>query len=172
MQKPPIISSKPRLSAFTLLEITIAMLITAVLSAFIYQAFSTFNHILFTQQMVKADRHEVDVFCYRIKKDCYQAQYIDIDNAAETVTLTDSSGIITYRFEEALVLRDQYNLHTDTFRIHTAPLQYTLVTNLPKSSRLVQTLDVQLLVDQRSISIPIRKNYAAADLMEANLHQP
>ena len=171
MQKPPIISSKPRLFAFTLLEITIAMLITAVLSAFIYKAFSTFNHILFTQQMVKADRHEVDVFCYRFKKDCYQARYINMKDVG-TVILTDSSGIITYRFEEAFVLRDQYNLHTDTFRMQTTPLNYTFVANLPESVDIVQTLDVQLLVDQRNISIPIRKKYAAADLMEANLHQP
>lgn len=171
MQKPPIISSKSRLSAFTLLEITIAMLITAILSAFIYQAFSTFSNLLYTQQKVKADRHVVDVFCYRIKKDCYQARYINMNDVG-TVILTDSSGLITYRFEEAFVLRDQYNLHTDTFRVHTAPLNYTFVANLPESIGLIQALDVQLLVDQRSISIPVRKSYTATDLMEANLHQP
>lgn len=151
-----------QLAAFTLLEVTIAMLLVAILSAFAYYAFSTFNRLLSDQQIKKRDQYSVDLFRHRIKVDSYRADSIFLDQAV--LRLKDSVGYIDYTFLDSLILREQYALRTDSFLISYDIPQYDFVTSGDFESNLIQSYTIPLQIDDKTVPLHIYKQYSSLQL--------
>lgn len=153
---------RPQLAAFTLLEVTIAMLLVAILSAFAYYAFSTFTRLLSDQQVQKKDHYAFDLFRHRMKIDSYEADSIFLDQ--DMLRLKDSVGYINYTFLDSLILREQYALRTDSFFMSYGAPQYNYVTNGNFESDLIQSYTIPLQINGKTVPLHIYKQYSSLQL--------
>lgn len=154
-----------QLAAFTLLEVTIAMLLVAILSAFAYYAFSTFTHLLSDQQVQKKDHYSFDLFRHGMKVDSYHADSIFLDQ--DILRFKDSIGYIDYTFLDSLILREQYALRTDSFFMSYGSPQYEFVKKGNFESDLIQSYTIPLQIDDKTVPLHIHKHYSSLQLTGA-----
>lgn len=154
-----------QLAAFTLLEVTIAMLLVAVLSAFAYYSFSTFNRLLSDQRVKKNDYYTFDLFRHRMKVDSYYADSIFLDQ--NILRIKDSAGYINYTFSDSLILREQYALRTDSFFISCGDPEYEFVKKKNHESILIQSYTIPLRLDNKNQPLHVHKNYSSQQLTGA-----
>jgi|GEM_PF-5874160 len=156
---------KTKLRAFTILEITVTMLIVSILASFIYYAFHTFSNILTEQQQKKRAEHDFDLFCDRVRWDSYQADSIKIQEEY-ILSFQDSLGIIEYQFLDDMVLRTQYTIKTDTFNVQAGFPLITEYHNGLQENNLVMAFELPLVTnDQTMLFLAVKKVYSARQLM-------
>lgn len=158
-----------RLKAFTLLELTIALLLVAVLSGFAYYIFNTFNRHSLLKQQQKQEQYSLDLLIHRLKIDCAQADSIGYRD--QHLYFSDSLGQIDYHFSDELVLRQQYQLRTDSFHIATAHPVVQYVQKKKVTTGLVQQADITLYFKGESLPLQLQKTYSAQQIIQA-LTQP
>lgn len=153
-----------KLQAFTILEITITMLIVSILSAFVYYAVQSFTHLLNEQQVKKWHQYEFDLLCHQLRWDSYQSDSIRTADEGG-LSFIDSLGIIDYHFLDSTVLRTQYALRTDTFHVRAEFPAKTMALHLPEEAHLITSFELPLVLDQKQVYLPIRKVYSAKQLI-------
>lgn len=157
-------NARLRLKAFTLIEITISMLLVSILSAFIYYTFTTFNALLADQQQRKMAQYEFDMLCHRIQWDGHHASSMELQN--NTLRMQDSLGTIDYIFMEDQVLREQYQLRTDTFFVAVpTPVYQTRTVGMPKDN-FMDSYVVSLSFQDHTVQVPLQKAYSAEQLID------
>lgn len=157
--------TKNRLHAFTLIELTIALLLVALLSGIAYSVFSTFHGHTQQRQWQKQERYSLDLLIHRLKIDCAQAD--SISGSDQSIYFTDSLGQVEYTFGEQFVLRQQYRLRTDTFHIGSDTPQLEYIQKKKVRTGLVQQIDLNLYFKDRTLPIHLQKNYSSEQILEA-----
>jgi prepilin-type N-terminal cleavage/methylation domain-containing protein len=148
-----------RLRAFTLLEITVAMLLTGVLATLAYGILGTFNSIAQRSFGLGDELQQV--------RDLQQALIADSDRAISLVTTADGLAFMT-ALDQARYTRMGSGLlrtvgeHVDTFQVSVTEFrgywrgQRVTGNNLP-----VEQLDLIAEVDNDTITISITQHYDA-----------
>ena len=162
--------SKRRVKAFTILEVTIVMMITSLLIGITYTSYSIIvkSYLSFTEK--NKDQTVLTNLDYLLRRDFEQANIIRKE--PDGVSLQRESGIIKYQIKPEYILRE--GIRTDTFKVETQDLS-TLFENVPIND--VQTIDEQNRIDELQFTL-IYKNdqipcyyhklYSSSNLIQRN----
>lgn len=155
--------NKNKLPAFTLMELTIAMLIAAVLLGLAFRVLGGFTTLFGQQQREKLKKYEQDLLPHRLRQDFFKADSILYGESE--LELYDSTGVVRYTFADTVVLRDQYALRTDTFRIrHEQPVIHYVQKGRTTTNK-VSDMAWSIFMDEKFIPLYFSKPYAATELM-------
>lgn len=147
-----------------MIELTIAMLIAAIVVGLAYRFMSEFTTAYGRQQQEKLVNYEQDLLIHRLRQDFDKADSVlymepDMDFYFE-------NGIIRYSFRDSLVLRDQYTLRVDTFRlVHEQPVaRYEQRGKMTRSK--VSGITLTVWSQEKFIPLYFKKYYAATELID------
>ncbi|WP_437921197.1 type II secretion system protein [Sphingobacterium sp. LRF_L2] len=153
--------SSRKYQAFTLLELTIAMLIAAICLGIAFYVLNTFSHISINQQKEKQQSYLLLLFQYRLQKEAFEAERIWF---AENSLLLERSGLSTqYAFLDSAIVRIQGDVATDTLRGHILNLDVRYLKDLEQE--LVQSCSFDLQIEDAAYPFVLQKIYSAEELV-------
>ncbi len=154
------------LPAFTLPEIAVALLLTALLAVLVYGGLNTIQGqarlIAGTGQPVR----EVLRLATALRADAQACDHIALDGAA--VTFAGRRRYVRYTLADSLLVRHTDFAAPDTFRLQTDSLRWRPVAGNTHDGRIpVTDLTVYIrLPGRRTSCITVSRYYAAQQLME------
>lgn len=156
--------------AFTLLEITIAMLLVAVLSGFAYFALRTFTQVAQTQQVKKRDKYAFELLMSQLSTDWDKAD--NIAYQSNQLLFLDSVGTIQYNLEDSLILRHQYDLKTDSFFLEINTIEMEILQVADFQTELLQRFNALIKFENKEIPLALQKTYSAKQIIESTNATP
>lgn len=153
---------KKKVPAFTLMEVTIAMLIAAIAIGITYAAYHIVSgtYINYTR---KQDRVATfTVVDQLLKKDFLLAD--QIIRSADGINIQDQQGTISYQFKDTYILRYQYALQTDTFKLQVKSPGFSFENNLAEEESPVDQLSFDTQLEGETIPLVYQKIYSAQTL--------
>ncbi|WP_142527467.1 prepilin-type N-terminal cleavage/methylation domain-containing protein [Pedobacter westerhofensis] len=155
-------NAKKKIPAFTLMEVTIAMLIAAIAIVITYTAY----HIIsgtYHSYAKKQDRIAAFSLADRLlKKDFLNAD--QIIRTAEGMEFQSGNGLVIYQFRDSLMLRSQHALRTDTFKF---PLQAPRLTfENAEAAEAIDQLEYQTTLEGQNITLTYKKSYSSQSLFK------
>jgi len=152
-----------RIPAFTLLEVTVSLLITAVVIAITY----TVAHIVTVNyQHYKKKQDRIVTFNtldQLLKKDFSRPGKMIRTDTGLQIETTD--GLISYAFEDKYVLRNQYALQTDTFHLPVRRVDCAFEKEESVSGQNMDRLELQITLEAEDITLIYQKTYSAHELI-------
>jgi Tfp pilus assembly protein PilE len=159
-----------KLSAFTLMEVTVTMLITGLVIGITYTSYSIIvkSYRSFT---TKNDDMAVLVnLDHILKRDFDRADSILKDS--DGIAIKNGSNIIKYVFKPDFIVRNSDR--SDTFKVETQDINTTF-ENMPlvelqatEEQNRIDGLDFTLLFQTEKIPYHYRKSYSSENLIERN----
>jgi Tfp pilus assembly protein PilE len=155
---------KKKVPAFTLMEVTISMLIAAIAIAITYTAYRIVNgtYINYTR---KQDRIAAFTVADKLlKKDFLQAD--QIIRSADGLDLRSENGFVRYQFKEEYILREQSALQTDTFKLPVKSVLFSFENQAIAEGDTVDQLSLETLVENENVPLIYHKIYSAQNLFK------
>ncbi|RZJ76966.1 MAG: hypothetical protein EOO45_00350 [Flavobacterium sp.] len=152
-----------KLSAYTLMEITVAMLLSAIVISVCYTAYGLIDNYYQTFRLKNESQDQALTLRHVLNQDfASHSIIIARDNGIELIG--DSIGV-TYMFEQGLVLREIKNVHTDTFRLSPSSLILKFDGKEIEVGDTINELDFFVRID-KGVEIPMnfRRVYSAVQL--------
>ncbi|RQO69383.1 hypothetical protein DBR43_14955 [Pedobacter sp. KBW06] len=153
-----------KLPAFTLMEVTIAMLIAAIAVAVTFTAYRIVSgsYLNFVR---KQDRVAVFITADKLlKQDFLKAR--KIIKVQDGLALEMEDGMVNYNFNNAYLFRDQFSLRTDTFRLRIDKLNFLFENEVVADGDPVDQCSFETEIDKQTISLYYQKTYSAKDLFQ------
>lgn len=153
-----------KIPAFTLMEVTIAMLIAAIAIGVTFTAYRIVSGVYldFTRKQNKvATFTTADQL---LKQDFFKAKRIIKFN--DGLTFEMKTGLINYSFKDDYILRDQFSLGIDTFKLKTSRLIFLFENEEAMNGHLVDQCSFETEVSAEPALLYYRKVYSAEDLFE------
>jgi type II secretory pathway component PulJ len=155
---------KKKVPAFTLMEVTIAMLIAAIAIAITYTAYRIISGT-YLNYAKKQDRIAAFTVADKLlKRDFLTADHIL--RTAEGLDFQSGQGVIKYQFKDTCVLREQYALQTDTFKLQVKTIRFTFENETAAEGAEVDRLDYHTRLEGQPISLLYQKTYSAQNLFK------
>ena len=156
--------SKHKVPAFTLMEVTIAMLIAAIAIAVTYTAYRIVSgtYINYTKK-----QDHVATFSLAdqlMKKDFLQAD--QILRTQDGLDMLSPGALISYQFKDSLMLREQHSLETDTFKLQVKAPRFSFENQDVAEGAAVDQFDFQTLLEGEVIPLSYKKTYSAQSLFK------
>lgn len=153
------------LKAFTLLELTIATLITAVCMGIAFYVLNTFNRIGITQQQEKKETYLRQLFAQRMHKEALEAQRISL--LENTLFLENGERQTRYTVVDTMVIRWQGEVATDTLKGQVTDIVVRYMDHMPED--LVAGFAFELHTAAGVYPFILRKSYSAEELLHLPL---
>ncbi len=157
------LNRQTKLKAFTLMELTVTMIISSIVIASAGTAINMVTSQYGTFQRKNDRLHDLNQFNSLLYKDFLRYEHIEYNSADLELKLTNSDGIgIVYNWEEERVIRNHMNLVIDTFPlIMTEP---EIVQN-----ELGQLSELHSVITYRKHEFPLmyRKVYAPSEILNS-----
>ncbi|WP_158800289.1 type II secretion system protein J [Pedobacter sp. L105] len=151
-----------KVPAFTIVEVTIAMLIAGIVIAITYTAYRVVSGT-YLDYTKKQDRVAVlSVVDKLLKKDFLDAS--QITRSVNGLQLNSVNGTVAYEFAAAYVLRRQLSLPADTFKIPVKISSFAFEHQEAAEGTTVDQLDLQTSLEGEEISLLYTKKYSAQNL--------
>lgn len=158
---------RTRYKAFTLLEMTIAMLIAAVCMGIAFYVLRTFTQMGEAQQREKQTALQLQLFQHRMQKEFLEADEIQfVDN---TLILNRGDRHIQYIVLDSAVIRTQQDIPTDTLYGQAEYLTVEYLQNLPQ--KIVEICHFELQTENERYPFVLRKEYSAENLINLPAEQ-
>lgn len=152
--------------AFTLMEVTVAMLIAAIAIAITFTAFKIVNGS-YLDFNIKQNKLSHFITADRLlKKDFNLAQQILRSEEGSGLVFKTQKGIVEYRFEDQYFTRNQFSLQTDTFKMKMDAFNCRFEGENAQQGQLIDQLSFQLEIGGFSIPLHYQKLYSAQDLFQ------
>jgi type II secretory pathway pseudopilin PulG len=157
--------SKHRLPAFTIMEITVVMLISAIVVAITFTAYGMVSRA-YSTYLEKRNRMAVLIRLDELlQRDFRQAQQVlKLEN---TVFFSDSGRQITYRFEPEQIIRQ--STIVDSFKVKVADVVCSF-ENQPTGETLdpvrIDEVSFTIQSDQETFPYYYTKHYSSANLIQ------
>ena len=153
-----------KLPGYTIIEVTVAMLLAAVSIGISYTAYSMIarSYISFDQKNKKVS--ELLLVDKLLKQDvdaCNQIVRTDVGFIFQM-----KIGEIEYRFENNYIIRDQYRFHIDTLHLINSQLLSTFENKESFAGEVVDKITFNIHEDEKSIPLMYVKQYSAEELFE------
>ena len=156
-----------KVKAFTIIEVTIAMLITGLLIAITYTSYS----IIVKSYQAFSTKHEdlvvLNNIDHLLKRDFFKAEIIYKTN--DGIELKQNNVIIAYEFKPDYVVR--HTVRIDTFKVQTQAL-ITTFENLPindvqdtEEQNWIDGLSFMLVYKNEQIPYIYHKMYSSVNLI-------
>lgn len=151
-----------KISAFTVLELIVAMTVSVIVIAIGYGAFNLINKQYNTQLQQKMKKAHMANFITNIDEDCFVSSRIFLEED-KLVLITSDSLTISYDFNDSTIARNQSN-RSDTLIISDYKIEFFFENKEIRSGLVDQFI---LKIDNYSFSeLVINKKYASAELIK------
>lgn len=158
-----------KLKAFTLMELSIAMLIAAICIGMAFYMFQFFQRLYLSQQREKQEQFSFSLFQHLLKRYGPGPSSFYAENELQ---LLDSAGTIRYIFTENHIARDHYQQQTDTFNFKISAIDGLYRNASRPSPTCIDEFQVTVTYDKEEHTFILDKKYAAQQLMQiANTKQ-
>lgn len=160
--------NKNRVPAFTIMELTVAMLISAIVIGLMYSAYAIISksYLSFVDRNSKTST--LAFLDRRLSRDIDKAEIIWRDS--NTVTMRSNKDTVIYRFQADRVIRQK--LLADTFKISTESFSTSFESvpvegNTPDGEeKKIDDLQIVLLADGQKIPYHYHKSYSSVNLFQ------
>jgi len=161
---------KSKVQAFTIMELTITMLISAIVIAITYTAFSIITRSYHSFESKHKDMATVLRLDKLLQKDFKHAETILKDT--DGIALKDSSSTVKYRFSPDYVLRigitiDTFKVKSDSITTAFENKTITGISTLEEENRL-DDLGLNMMLQNEKIPYHYHKLYSSANLINRN----
>lgn len=163
-----------RLAAFTIMEITIAMLIAAIAIGITYTVYLTFSKSYQSYTTKHQAIATVLTLDELLRKDFNRAVLIQRDTGGIVVQFADHA--VRYSFDTAFIVRTVLAVKADTFKVKSDSVAMSFENNTvtglspDKEQNRIDQLDISLLLEKEKITYHYRKEYSSADLIHRKSH--
>lgn len=151
-----------KLPAFTLMEVTIAMLIAAIAIAITFTAYRIVSGVYFDFSKKQEKVATLTTIDKLLKQDFMNSR--SIVKTTDGIFLEVNKGIVTYSFKENYILRDQFSLRIDTFKLQVNELNFSFENNVVEEGEEIDLLNFKTQLDGDLIPLQYLKTYSAQDL--------
>jgi Tfp pilus assembly protein PilE len=151
-----------KLPAFTLMEVTISMLITAIAIAITYTAYRIINNT-YVGYTRKQDRVAAFTELDKLLKMDFQTA----DHVVKTehgIQVKSVKGQITYQFDSAAIIRNQFMLRLDTFKLPVKSIHYSFEQQEVPADQPVDQLELRLQLEDQDVQLLYPKHYSSQNL--------
>lgn len=152
-----------KVKGFTLMELLVGMVISALVISFGYQAFHLIGKQFSSYRSAKKELNERELFQSVFSRDLassYTARKIQ-----NQIDLALDSSRIEYKFEDEFILRNT-NLSKDTFYLPVREMS-TGAADFDLTDTLIRMIKLRLLVNQEEQFLEFRKEYDSKTLIKA-----
>lgn len=153
-----------KIPAFTLMEVTIAMLIAGIAIAITFTAYRIVSgsYIGFSKkQQELAGFVTLDKL---LKQDFMAAG--KVLKSADGLVMQMEGGLISYQVDPAFILRDQFSLRTDTFKLAINEPGFSFENEEAIEGEAIDQFGFETLVQGQLIPVRYQKLYSAQDLFK------
>lgn len=153
-----------KIPAFTIMEVTISMLVAAIAIVIAFTAFRIVSgsYTGFTKKQEKVAM--LTVLDKLLKKDFLSAnRIVKLD---EGLALQLEEGIVTYTFKENYFVRDQFSLRKDTFKLQVSEPVFLFEANVAESGKPIDQLNFMTRIDGDPVPLHYHKLYSAQNLFQ------
>lgn len=146
------------------MELTIAMLISAISIGMAFYMFQYFQHLFLQQQKQRQERFSCSLFKHLLTQDIDKSVWL---KTSENGLICESEqGNISYEFTPKFIVRDQFGLQKDTFLIQTINLDMTpRIQGLP-SEELTDHVNLNIRFENKEHQFDYLKIYSAQQLVQ------
>lgn len=156
--------NKGRLSAFTILEVTIAMLLAAITIGIAYTAYTVVGRSYSEYDRKNKKAAEFVLLNKLLKKDIAESE--KALQLGEGISLESTQGTIQYAFSPGFITRNQHELQTDTFYVKNNSLLMTFEDKPTEEGDLTDKVSFIADLEGRSITLVFSKRYSSEELFE------
>lgn len=169
MQSPRTYAVGKRLKAFTLIELAVVMLLTALVCTLGYMAWGIVQQQLTGYQRASNITAELARMEMALRHDMDQAAAVARSGNTITCTLRNNKTI-SYQLLPEMLLRTAPG-RNDSLQIKSQGLQTTELEAGPPTGTLVQQLRVDFTLHGQQLTFVHDKSYGSALLMQADLNR-
>ena len=149
--------------AFTIIEVTVAMLLAGISILIALTAYQLVSRSYFRFDEKNQAMSEFLVVDRLLKKDIHEA--FKIINTGEGIALETQRGTVSYEFEHAYILRNQYGIRKDTFFIRTNAWSTMFENETVIITELADEIIIETEMMKRSSILHYKKSYSIHELM-------
>lgn len=152
-----------KIKAYTLLEVTIAMLLSAICIAICYSAYDIVGKYYASFQQKNQNADVVLSLRHVLQRDFLKSNAVL--KSEEGVELQLDSSKIYYIFNPDAVLRKMDELHTDTFKLKSNEVNFFFEGHEVLAPDTIDELRFKMVLDQKTtVPIQLNKAYSAVNL--------
>jgi len=159
-----------KIKAFTIMEVTITMMIAAILMGITYTAYSIVSRSYLSFNTKNKDMAELEQLDGLLKKDFDRAEIILKETDGISIKHTDRT--VSYQFNPDYIIRTAGI--TDTFKIKTGEITTSFEgrpvneANASQEQNRLDQLDLNLLFQNEKIPYHYYKQYSSVNLIQRN----
>jgi hypothetical protein len=160
--------NKNRIAAFTIMELTVAMLISAIAIGLMYSAYAIISKSYLSFVDRNSNTSTLALLDRRLNRDIDKAEIIYRDS--NMVTMRSNKDTVIYRFQADRVIRQK--LLADTFKVSTESF-ITSFESIPVEGnqfngeeKKIDDLQIVLLADGQKIPYHYHKSYSSVNLFQ------
>lgn len=154
-----------KVKAFTIIELVVVMILTAIIVGIVYSAYSIVGNQYYVYKKTGTQNSQVALLSMLLNKDFTSSHFIKYGND-ELFFYSKEDNFIHYVFEENYITRNS-NSVTDTFPINPLNIQMKFLQELQLvHNSLVDELYFEAVIFNQQQLFHFKKQYAADVLME------
>ncbi len=152
-----------KIKAYTLMEVTVAMLLSAICISICYMAYSLIGDYYRVFHQKNQTAAELLLLKQGLEKDFLRGKVIIKEENGFQVQLDTTK--ISYSFDGELVLRTYGLMHSDTFKLANKDLIATFEGKALANQDTLDEVSFKLFLDKQTPTIiHLNKHYSAVDL--------
>jgi len=152
-----------RIKAFTILELTVAMLIASLCFAIVFKAFNILSGTLYFTSQKNRNVSNLVLADKLLRKD-FADHDMRITRSFEGLEFRSKSREVNYVFTNDYVLRRQDNAGPDTLHIPVKNISYSFEMKESVAGELTDEFVLQTELEGREINLSYLKKYSSEEL--------
>jgi len=155
--------NKHKIPAFTLMEVTVSMLIAAIAIAITYTAAHIVS-VTYGDYQKKQDHVATFSQLDKLLKQDFSRPG-KIVKSADGLQVETPGGLIRYEFADGYIVREQFALGTDTFKLDPKAVICSFEKQAVAEGQNIDQLELQATLEKEEIPLIYQKTYSAQDLI-------
>lgn len=153
-----------KLPAFTLMEVTIAMLLSAISMMIAYTAYHLVSQSYLDYSSKQKHLAEFLSADRLLKMDILNGE--KVLKSDDGLIIESERGVITYVFGEAYLLRNQFELRTDTFNLQVRIQDISFESMPVQDGELLDRVGLEMSLEGAELALVYRKQYSSVNLFK------
>ena len=158
---------KQKVRAFTIMEVTVTMLIAAIVIMIVYTAYRIIGRSYADYDRKNKLISELVLADKILKKDFNQA--LDIVQTLHGILILMPEGQVDYAFDENYIIRSQNELRIDTFKLRDNKVLLAYKNRETRDDQSIDNLLISCKFDNQDINLNYHKTYSAEQLFKQDI---
>lgn len=152
------------IKAYTLMEMTVAMLLAAISITICYSAYGIVSGYFISFQQKNKQAQDMLIFTHAMERDLQRCNRVL--RLEDGIELQCDSVNINYHFAGKYILRLLGELKTDTIKLEHTPVLTFFEGSEVNTVDTIDRIDLSIVLAQKSIPLQFQKSYAAVNLFQ------